>query len=205
MAEERIIQVGILGDNTMIQAGLRAVLQKKTDIEFVENPYRDSCDVLVLYGPPSLRSAVDLELPLSEPAPALLIIAEEIEPFLSRIGSASGAFGLLNEDASEEEVLAAIRALAAGLLTGSRQLIQKLFLRDHAQVKEETANPELTSREGEVLRLLCLGLANKEIAYQLKISEHTVKFHVSSIFTKLGATNRVEAVRAGIRIGLLDL
>jgi NarL family two-component system response regulator YdfI len=205
MAEGRIIQVGILGDNTMIQAGLRAVLQKETDIEFVEHPDQDSCDVLVMYGPPSLRSSVDLELPLSEPAPALLIIAEEIEPFLSRIGSASGAVGLLNEDASEEEVLAAIRALAVGLLTGDRQLIQKLFLGDRLRTKEETADPELTSRETEVLRLLSLGLANKEIAFQLKISEHTVKFHVSSIFTKLGATNRVEAVRIGIRIGLLDL
>ena len=124
MAEGRTIQVGILGDNTMIQAGLRAVLAKQTDIEFVEHPDRDSCDVLVLCGPPSLRSSVDLEL---------------------------------------------------------------------------------THRETEVLRLLSLGLANKEIAFQLKINEHTVKFHVSSIFTKLGATNRVEAVRVEILIGLQDL
>jgi DNA-binding NarL/FixJ family response regulator len=113
--------------------------------------------------------------------------------------------GLLNEDASEEEVLAAIRALAAGLLAGSPQLMQNLFVSDHRRATADTVNPELTPRETEVLRLLFLGLANKEIAFQLKISEHTVKFHVSSIFTKLGATNRVEAVRVGIRIGLLDL
>jgi DNA-binding NarL/FixJ family response regulator len=205
MAEGRIIQVGILGDNTMIQAGLRAVLEKQTDIEFVEHPDPGGCDVLVLCGPQWLRSSVDLELPLSEPGPALLIIAEEIEPFRSRIDSASGVIGLLNEDASEVEILAAIRALAAGLLTGSPQLIQNLLVSDHERTKRETPNLELTSRETEVLRLLSLGLANKEIAFQLKISEHTVKFHVSSIFTKLGATNRVAAVRVGIRIGLLDL
>ena len=205
MAERRMIHVGILCDNTMVQAGLRALLQKETDIEFVEHPDQDYCDVLVLCGPPGLRSSVDLELPLSEPAPVLLIIAEEIDPYRSRIDSISGAIGLLNEDASEEEVLAAIHALAAGLVTGTPQLIQKLFVGDQEGGKTATATPELTPRETEVLRFLSLGLANKEIAFQLKISEHTVKFHVSSIFTKLGATNRVEALRVGIRIGLLDL
>ncbi len=189
----------------MIQVGLQALLQKETDIEFVEHPDQDNCDVLVLCGASSLRSSVDLEFPLSEPAPALLIIAEEIDPFRSWIDSASGAIGLLNEDASEEEVLAAIHALAAGLLTGAPQLIQNLFAGDHEAEKAETADLELTPRETEVLRLLSLGMANKEIAFQLKISEHTVKFHVSSIFTKLEVTNRVEAVRVGIRSGLLDL
>jgi DNA-binding NarL/FixJ family response regulator len=56
-----------------------------------------------------------------------------------------------------------------------------------------------------VLQLLFLGLVNKEIAARLGISEHTVKYHVSSVFDKLEATNRVEAIRAGIRRGLLEL
>jgi DNA-binding NarL/FixJ family response regulator len=132
------------------------------------------------------------------------VIADEIEPYRSRIDPTASAVGLLPENASEEEILAAIRALSAGLLTGSPLLMQNLFLGGQDR-EESAAKLELTPRETEVLRLLSLGLANKEIAFQLKISEHTVKFHVSSIFTKLGVTNRVEAVRLGIRIGLLDL
>ena len=63
----------------------------------------------------------------------------------------------------------------------------------------------LTERETEVLQLLSQGLANKQIATSLGISEHTVKFHVSSIYTKLGATNRAEAVRLGVQGGLVVL
>jgi DNA-binding NarL/FixJ family response regulator len=61
----------------------------------------------------------------------------------------------------------------------------------------------LTSREIEILGLLAEGMANKDIAAQLHISEHTVKFHVSSILAKLGAGNRSEAVARGIREGLI--
>jgi DNA-binding NarL/FixJ family response regulator len=63
----------------------------------------------------------------------------------------------------------------------------------------------LTERELEVLGLLARGLANKQIALELAISEHTVKFHVSSIYTKLNVTNRTEAVRAGLRGGWIAL
>lgn len=63
----------------------------------------------------------------------------------------------------------------------------------------------LTEREQEVLQLLAQGLANKQIAGQLGISAHTVKFHISSIYGKLGATNRTEAVRIGLQIGLILL
>ena len=63
----------------------------------------------------------------------------------------------------------------------------------------------LTDRESEVLGLLSKGLANKQIAAALGISEHTVKFHVSSIYTKLNVTNRTEAVREGLRGGWIAL
>jgi len=63
----------------------------------------------------------------------------------------------------------------------------------------------LSEREIEVLGLLAQGKANKQIAAMLSISEHTVKFHVSSIFTKLNVTNRAEAVRQGVRGGWVAL
>lgn len=63
----------------------------------------------------------------------------------------------------------------------------------------------MTARELEVLRLLALGLANKQIAARLNISDHTVKFHVAAILGKLGASSRTEAVAIGIRTGLVLL
>jgi DNA-binding NarL/FixJ family response regulator len=64
---------------------------------------------------------------------------------------------------------------------------------------------ELTAREIEVLRMLAEGFANKEIASRLGISDHTVKFHISSILAKLGASTRTEAVTLGVRKGLILL
>ena len=63
----------------------------------------------------------------------------------------------------------------------------------------------LSPREIEVLRLMAEGLSNKTIAWRLSISEHTVKFHVNSIFSKLGAGTRTEAVMLGVRQGLVLL
>jgi len=63
----------------------------------------------------------------------------------------------------------------------------------------------LTPRELEVLDVLSQGLSNRAIAARLQISEHTVKFHISSIFAKLGAENRTDAVRLGVRAGLITL
>ena len=64
---------------------------------------------------------------------------------------------------------------------------------------------KLTARELEVLQVLAQGLSNRAIAARLEISEHTVKFHVASIFAKLGAENRTDAVLRGVRSGLITL
>jgi len=83
-------------------------------------------------------------------------------------------------------------------------MFDPLLLDAPLQGEEQLVEP-LTEREAEVLQLLAQGLANKQIALTLSISEHTVKFHVSGIYAKLGATNRTEAVRLGVRQGLIIL
>src|SRR5690606_31396855 len=104
-----------------------------------------------------------------------------------------------------DELLAAVAALDQGLVTLSPELTSDL-LNAPATVGDEAAQVEsLSERENEVLQLLALGLANKQMALELGISEHTVKFHVSSIYAKLGVTNRTEAVRRGARLGLIVL
>ncbi len=110
----------------------------------------------------------------------------------------SRVWGVLPNDASAEELSAAIHALSQGLIVGTSTL---LFESEN----EPLGRGPLTERESEVLGLLAKGLANKQIALSLGISEHTVKFHVSSIYSKLNVTNRTEAVREGLRGGWLAL
>jgi DNA-binding NarL/FixJ family response regulator len=119
-------------------------------------------------------------------------------------------FGALQRDATGEEIIAAIAAVAGGLITLDRRLAGDLLAtpeRPQAPMPERLADAEeaLTARELEVLQLLAEGLPNKLIASQLHISEHTAKFHVSAIMLKLGAASRTEAVTLAARRGLLIL
>jgi DNA-binding NarL/FixJ family response regulator len=109
---------------------------------------------------------------------------------------------VVSPDAPPEELSAAIVAVIQGLVVLPRALTGRL-LRGQ-EVVEEPSEP-LTVREREVLGLLGQGLSNKMIARNLRISEHTVKFHVSSIYAKLGAASRTEAVGLGARLGLISL
>jgi DNA-binding NarL/FixJ family response regulator len=76
---------------------------------------------------------------------------------------------------------------------------------DEDEQPGQAAREHLTEREIDVLREVARGLTNKQIALALGISEHTVKFHVSSVYGKLGASNRTEAVRKGARRGFIPL
>ena len=109
----------------------------------------------------------------------------------------AGAHGVLPLDASAGQIEIALQAAAAGLAVFSPQ-----HLDSPAPARISTA---LTARETEVLRMIAEGLANKEIAWRLGISEHTVKFHVSALLGKLGAGSRAEAIGAGIRQGVIML
>ena len=119
------------------------------------------------------------------------------------------AFGALRRDATPEEIAAALGAVASGLITLDRHLATLLLQPSLSLVPapERLAGPEepLTARELEVLQLLAQGLPNKIIAARLHITEHTAKFHVSSILMKLGAASRTEAVTTAARRGLLML
>jgi DNA-binding NarL/FixJ family response regulator len=123
----------------------------------------------------------------------------------------------LPREASSGEIIAAVAAVSTGLFaidseTFAAVLSSSTSIADDladAQSDGERSSPveplldALTSREREVLDMLAQGLSNKEVAWRMKISEHTVKFHVASIFAKLGASTRTEAVMHGIRQGLI--
>lgn len=116
------------------------------------------------------------------------------------------AWGLLPTDCSEGELLTALFAVELGLVTAAPNQLETLLKpRQNFTAPEGSQAVELTPRELEVLTLLTEGLSNKQVSYQLGISEHTVKFHVTSIYNKLGVSNRAEAVRLGIQLGLIML
>lgn len=117
------------------------------------------------------------------------------------------SWGVLPADASVEELIAAVSALYNGLIVIHPHIAASLLARAPvSSINEgEPLVEPLTAREQEVLQLIGQGLANKMIADRLHISEHTVKFHVSAIYAKLGVASRTEAVRAGARRGLIVL
>jgi DNA-binding NarL/FixJ family response regulator len=162
-------------------------------------------DILVTLAEATTRPDLDSLTRQADPAPAVLLLSDEPLAAQDLAGLPLRAWGLLPLDASEEELLASIHALHQGLMVSAPAFLQPLIGRAISTNTEDFIVEELTEREMEVLDLLAEGLANKQIALELSISEHTVKFHVSSIYTKLGATNRTEAVRIGARLGLITL
>ena len=100
------------------------------------------------------------------------------------------ARGMLARELSPAELAGAVKTAASGLVVTAQAA---------------AADGVLTGREVEVLRLLASGVANKNIAWQLGISEHTAKFHVASVLAKLQAASRAEAVAIGIRRGLIPI
>lgn len=120
---------------------------------------------------------------------------------------AAGLRGLLPQDARSDVLVSAIQAAAGGMLVIDAEIGEAAFAR--SGMAAPNANGEeveaFTPREREVLTLVAEGLPNKIIARQLNISEHTVKFHLNAILTKLGAQSRTEAVVRATRLGLIAL
>jgi two-component system, NarL family, response regulator YdfI len=117
----------------------------------------------------------------------------------------TGVQAILPRLAHASAIVTAIEAVAAGLVVLQRDTIESLLplLSSAPRALPDSSHQALTPREIEVLSMLAEGFGNKTIAWRLGISEHTVKFHLSSIFSKLNASSRTEAVTLGIRQGLI--
>ena len=116
-------------------------------------------------------------------------------------GLRAGARGYLLKDTGRQALFEVIRAAARGESLLSPAVVQKVVA--HLAEPESVGVEGLSEREREVLALLTQGLANKEIATRLYITERTVKAHVSSIFNRLGVNSRTEAVAVALRSGLV--
>ncbi len=214
-----MIHVAVVAQALALRTGLRALLSdgelievvaEATSLDELETLLSD-IDVLLLAEPRSLEGLSDLEL--SGTLPSILLLSDEARAAQDLAGISPHAWGVVPMEATAEELQAAVVALHEGLI-----VLSPLQLRRGAALNHLLGLPEgevqglaehpiepLTERELQVLQLLAQGLANKQIAAALSISEHTVKFHVSSIYAKLGAANRTEAVRLGVQQGLVIL
>lgn len=197
-----MIHVGVVARAAALRLGLRELLQGLPDVEVnVESavvPDFPSVDVLILTEPGSLAV-----LPAEPPAVLLLSNDAERGANLTHLP----VWGMLPLDASTDELSVALHALVEGLVIASPVLIGQLVNNPLAATegsRQEVLDP-LTARELQVLQCAAEGLANKEIAVQLQISEHTVKYHLSSLYSKMGVSSRTEAVRTGTRQGWLVL
>lgn len=206
-----MIRVLIVDDHPVVREGLAAVLEDTKDIR-VAGSVGSAEDALtsVAGGPPDVV-LLDLELPgmngveaiprLVAAAPAARIIVLTAYDTEERVLGAlkAGAAGYLLKGAGAAEIVQAIRAVAAG---GS-YLTPRIAARVVAQVNAPRRAGTLSDRERQVLRLVARGRANKQIARDLGITERTVKFHMTSIFNKLGADNRAQAIAIAAQRGLL--
>ncbi|TAK21545.1 MAG: response regulator transcription factor [Chloroflexota bacterium] len=210
----RTVRVAIVAASPAVRVGLRSIL--------------DSAPFAIVWDRPTLASAVD---DLLDDRPDVLVCdADDRGRQLNRndpMAADSGvsilwiegadrstvnpaprgvAWGSVSRTADGDALRAAALALSAGFIVIDAATTPAAFLAEAtgAETSADRADP-FTEREGQVMQLIAEGLANKMIANRLAISEHTVKFHVAAILSKLGAASRTEAVAIAARRGLIAL
>ncbi len=209
------IRILLADDHPVVREGLAAILETQPDFEVIgqANDGAEAVDMASALRPDVVM--LDLAMPRMDGVDALRAMRAEQPDLKALVFTASqtddrivgaiqaGAQGYLLKGAAREELFNAVRVIARGGSLLSPEIATRLM--------ERMSNPQspttetLTHREQEVLQLLARGLQNKEIAAQLGIRERTAKFHVSTILSKLHATNRVEAVRTAVQEGLITL
>ena len=207
------IRILLVDDHAVVRQGLKMFLELDPDLVVVgeaENGKQAIEQVSDLHPDVVL---MDLLMPVMDGISAIKAIRSdlpetEIIALTSVLEDASvmgamraGAIGYLLKNTQADELCQAIKAAAAGQVQLSPQVAARLMREVHAPESPE----KLTERETEVLRLLALGGANKEIALGLGIGELTVKTHVSSILSKLNVPSRTQAALHAVRIGLVTL
>lgn len=210
-----LVSVAIAAPTPMMRAGLRALLASD-DIRVVADAAslvelsmeRPHVDVLVATADAVMQDSAYLSSGDDAVSiPAIIALSEDDRPAMVLRQLPLRGWGIISPDAPACEMQSAVMAAAqglvvlslplAGMMAGTRNTVQTLEGRTLAE--------PLTARETEILELLSQGLSNKLIARRLIISEHTVKFHVSSIYAKLNAASRTDAVSKGARLGLITL
>lgn len=211
-----MIRVFVIASTPMMRAGLQTMLTT-ADMQVVGAAAEPASfvaampdiDVLVVAEEKLLEDvARTIGSSQSEGTLAIVVLSSNDEYPTSVLRSLSlSGWSIVPLDVSTARLQTAIVAAAQGFVTLPSPAAERIL---GQRVPVEAMNIDspdepLTLREREVLEMVSRGLSNKMIARRLSISEHTVKFHVSSIYTKLGAASRTDAVSRGVRRGLITL
>ena len=207
------LRVLVIADDPLARAGLTMLVEQQPGLEVVARigGAASLADDLAVFAPdiiiwdlgwpPDLADRLEQLASLPEDAPPVVALLPDSDATTE--AWSAGAVGLLLRDASPEQLVGALTAAAQGLIVMTPDLVDTLLPTQSAT--ELLPDEELTPREIEVLRLLVEGLSNRAIASRLDISEHTVKYHVNAIMSKLNAQSRTEAVVRAARLGLIAL
>jgi len=204
-----IIRVLVADDHPVVAQGLVALLECEADITVVGQA-DDGCQALELFRQhqPDI-TLMDLRMPQMDGVTAITAICNEFDD--ARIivlttydsdediyrGLRAGAKGYLLKDAEPDELLVAIRTVH----TGKKYIPPDIG----AKLAQRMSNPQLSDRELEVLRLMIAGKSTQEISNALSIAESTVKFHVNNILSKLGVSDRTQAIVAALKRGIVSI
>jgi DNA-binding NarL/FixJ family response regulator len=210
--EPMSIRILLVDDHAVVRQGLKMFLGLDPDLEVIgeaENGEEAirltrelNPDVVLMDLLMPVMNGIDAITHIRRDFPDTEVIAltSVLEDEAVMKAMRAGAIGYLLKDTQAEELRRSIKAAAAGQVQLSPQAAARLM-----REVQTPDNPEnLTERETDVLRLLALGRANKEIAFELNIGEKTVKTHVSSILRKLNVPSRTQAALYAVRIGLVS-
>jgi DNA-binding NarL/FixJ family response regulator len=204
-----IIRVLVADDHPVVAQGLVALLECEADITVVGQAY-DGCQAVEQFHQhqPDV-TLMDLRMPQMDGVAAITAICTLVDD--ARIivlttydsdediyrGLRAGAKGYLLKDAEPDELLVAIRTVHSG---------KKYIPPDiGAKLAERLSNPQLSDRELEVVHLMVAGNSTQEISTALSIAESTVKFHVNNILSKLGVSDRTQAIVMALKRGIVSI
>ncbi len=208
--ETRVIRVLVVDDEELVRSGLRLILEAAGDIVVVGEA-RDGAEAVSAVR--RLRPEVvlmDVRMPgtdgltaagrvLTEPRPpkVIMLTTFDLDEYVHQ-ALRLGAVGFLLKDTPPRELAAAVRTVASGQAMLSPSVTKRLIASyvDRVPSRAETARRQLatlTGREEDVVRALARGLSNAEVGRELRLTEATIKAHVSRVLAKLGLANRVQA------------
>jgi two-component system response regulator NreC len=210
-----VIRAVVVDDHAVVRSGIKLLLDREDDIEVVGEAgnAKDAIfrarglkpDVILLDVVMPGQSGIEVLPSLLKEAPnaRVLVLSMQDDPSYVREAFAAGASGYVLKEAADEEVVAAVRAIADGRSYVHPALGARLVAAEAQERAAAEADP-LSDREREVLRLLALGHTNQEIAKMLYISVRTAETHRAHIMQKLRLETRAELVRYALSHGLLE-